>query len=75
MRSRPVESLCGPTNQNIQSIGSESLAEACNAIGGIKKVVVLSPCYPVANREVIRFLADLGIADRLDGFGQLLAGH
>ena len=43
------------------SIGSESLAEACAAIGGIKKVAVLSPYYPVANREVIRFLTDHGI--------------
>ena len=43
------------------SIGSESVAEACNAIGGIRSVAVLSPYYPVANREVIRFLADHGI--------------
>lgn len=43
------------------SIGSESVAAACAAIGGIRKVAVLSPYYPVANREVIRFLADHGI--------------
>ncbi len=43
------------------SIGSESMAEACNAIGGIRKIALLSPYYPVANREVIRFLADHGI--------------
>ena len=43
------------------SIGSGSLAEACNAIGGIRKIALLSPYYPVANREVIRFLADHGI--------------
>jgi len=43
------------------SIGSESVAEACAAIGRIRKVAVLSPYYPVANREVIRFLADHGI--------------
>ncbi len=43
------------------SIGSESMAAACAAIGGIRKVVVLSPYFPVANREVIRFLADYGI--------------
>ena len=43
------------------SIGSESVAEACKAIGGIRNVAVLSPYYPVANREVIRFLADHGI--------------
>lgn len=43
------------------SIGSESMAEACRAIGGIRKVALLSPYYPVANREVVRFLADHGI--------------
>ncbi|MEE4174091.1 MAG: hypothetical protein V2I57_07555 [Xanthomonadales bacterium] len=43
------------------SIGSESLAAACEAIGGIRKVVMLSPYYPVANAEVVRFLADHGI--------------
>ena len=43
------------------SIGSESLADACAAIGGIKRVALLSPYYPVANREVMRFLADNGI--------------
>lgn len=43
------------------SIGSESLAAACESIGGIRKVGMLSPYYPVANAEVIRFLADHGI--------------
>ena len=43
------------------SIGSESMAEACSAIGNIRKVALLSPYYPVANREVMRFLADHGI--------------
>ena len=43
------------------SIGSESLAHACAALGGIGKVALLSPYYPVANREVVRFLADHGI--------------
>jgi len=43
------------------SIGSESLAAACEALGGIRKVAVLSPYYPVANAEVVRFLADHGI--------------
>lgn len=42
------------------SMGSESIAEACNALGGIKKVAMLSPYYPVANREVIQFLSDHG---------------
>ena len=42
------------------SIGSESIAAACNTLGGIKKVSMLSPYYPVANREVIHFLSDHG---------------
>lgn len=43
------------------SVGSESIAAACEAIGGIKRVAMLSPYYPVANNEVIRFLSDHGI--------------
>lgn len=43
------------------SVGSESIAAACEAIGGIKKIALLSPYYPVANAEVINFLADYGI--------------
>lgn len=43
------------------SIGSESMAAACEAQGGIRKVALLSPYYPVANREVMRFLSDHGI--------------
>ena len=43
------------------SIGSESLATACAAFPSIRKVALLSPYYPVANAEVIRFLADHGI--------------
>ncbi len=43
------------------SIGSESIAAACAAMGAIKKVALLSPYFPVANREVINFLSDHGI--------------
>ena len=43
------------------SIGSESLAAACEAYGGIRKVALLSPYYPVANREVMHYLSDHGI--------------
>lgn len=43
------------------SIGSEAVAEACRALGGIKRIALLSPYYPVANAEVVRFLADHGI--------------
>ncbi len=42
------------------SIGSESIAEACKALGGIKKIAMLSPYYPVANREVNQFMSDHG---------------
>ncbi len=42
------------------SIGSESLAAALKAYGGIKKIAFLSPYYPVANAEVRNFLADYG---------------
>ncbi|MEN7343386.1 MAG: arylmalonate decarboxylase, partial [Pseudomonadota bacterium] len=43
------------------SVGSESIAEACRAIGGIKKVAMMSPYFPVANKEVMHFLFDHGI--------------
>ena len=42
------------------SIGSESLAAALEAYGGVKKIAVLSPYFPVANAEVKRFLSDYG---------------
>lgn len=42
------------------SIGSESIAEALAAIGGIHKIAVLSPYFPIANIEVKRFLSDYG---------------
>lgn len=43
------------------SIGSASLAAACEAIGGIRKVAMFSPYFPVANAEVVRYLSDHGI--------------
>lgn len=43
------------------SIGSEALAAGIAALGGIRRIAVLSPYFPAANREVIRFLADHGI--------------
>lgn len=43
------------------SIGSESLVAAMEAYGGIKKVAFFSPYYPVANKEVSRYLSDFGI--------------
>lgn len=41
--------------------GSQSLVEAFNAYGGIKRIAVLSPYYPSANAEVARFMSDHGI--------------
>lgn len=41
--------------------GAQSLIAAFNAYGGIKKVAVLSPYYPVANREVANFMSDHGV--------------
>ena len=48
------------------SIGSESVVAAIRAIGGIGTVALLSPYYPVANREVRNFLSDHGIATARD---------
>ncbi|MDE1149958.1 MAG: arylmalonate decarboxylase [Azospirillaceae bacterium] len=42
------------------SIGSESVAAALRAYGGIKRVAFVSPYFPTANREVTRFLGDNG---------------
>ena len=42
------------------STGSEALAAAIAAYGGVKKVAFVSPYYPVANEQVRRFLSDYG---------------
>ncbi len=42
------------------SIGSESCVAAMQAYGSIERIVVISPYFPAANREVIRFFADYG---------------
>lgn len=41
--------------------GSQSLIEAFNVYGGIKKIAVLSPYYPSANIQVANFMSDHGI--------------
>lgn len=58
---------CAKWKKNIEdvagikaSLGSESLAAAFQAIGGIKKFAFLSPYYPVANHEVANFMSDYG---------------
>ena len=42
------------------SIGSHSCTAAMKAYGGIKRIAVLSPYYPVANEQVIRYFTDSG---------------
>lgn len=41
--------------------GSQSLIEAFNAYGGIRKIAVISPYYPSANAQVAHFMSDHGI--------------
>jgi len=42
------------------SIGSHSCTAALRAYGGIKRIAVISPYYPVANEQVIRYFTDSG---------------
>jgi maleate isomerase len=42
------------------SIGSRATAEAMQAIGGIRRIAVLTPYWPVMNAEVKRYFGDLG---------------
>lgn len=41
--------------------GSQSLIEAFNAYGGIKRIAVISPYYPSANAQVTQFMSDHGV--------------
>lgn len=41
--------------------GAQSLIAAFAAYGGIRRIALLSPYYPVANREVARFMGDHGV--------------
>jgi maleate isomerase len=41
--------------------GSASLIEAFRAYGGIRRIALISPYFPVANDQVKRFMADHGI--------------
>lgn len=43
------------------SVGPISCVEALKAYGGIKRVAVISPYYPVANAHVKNFFSDYGI--------------
>ena len=42
------------------SIGSHSCTAALNAFGGIRRIAVLTPYWPVMNAEVARYFGDMG---------------
>jgi maleate isomerase len=42
------------------SVGSHSAAAALNAYGGVKRIAVLSPYWPVMNEAVAGYFADMG---------------
>jgi maleate isomerase len=42
------------------SVGSHACAAALEAYGGVKRLAVMSPYWPVMNREVARYFGDMG---------------
>jgi maleate isomerase len=42
------------------SIGSHACTAAMNAYGGVRRIAVLSPYWPVMNTEVARYFGDMG---------------
>ena len=42
------------------SIGSHSCTAALRAYGGVKRISILSPYYPIANEQVARYFSDSG---------------
>lgn len=44
------------------SIGSHSCTAALKAYGGVKRIAILSPYYPVANEQVAKYFTDSGFA-------------
>jgi maleate isomerase len=42
------------------SIGSHSCTAALKAYGGVKRIAILSPYYPVANEQVARYFTESG---------------
>jgi maleate isomerase len=42
------------------SIGSHSCTAALKTYGGIKRIAILSPYYPIANEQVARYFTDCG---------------
>src|SRR5262245_5189781 len=43
------------------TVGSHATAAALGALGGIKRIAVLSPYWPVMNTEVKRYFGDAGL--------------
>ncbi len=44
------------------SIGSHACAQALNAYGGVRRLAVISPYWPVMNTEVARYFGDMGFS-------------
>lgn len=42
------------------TVGSHAMAKALAAYGGIKRIALLTPYWPVMNAEVIRYFGDMG---------------
>jgi maleate isomerase len=42
------------------SIGSHSCTAALKAYGGVKRIAILSPYFPIANKEVVRYFTESG---------------
>ena len=42
------------------SMGSKACADALNVYGGVKRIAILSPYWPVMNTEVARYFGDMG---------------
>ena len=42
------------------SMGSKACAEALGVYGGVKRIAILSPYWPVMNTEVARYFGDMG---------------
>ena len=42
------------------TVGSHAMAKALGAYGGVKRIALLTPYWPVMNAEVIRYFGDMG---------------
>jgi maleate isomerase len=54
-----VRQIQETTGVNI-SVGSHSSTAALEAYGGVKRISILSPYWPVMNTEVVRYFSDMG---------------